>query len=61
MVKVQLSKPNPIILSTMNNKLKEFEELLLDNTLFKVHNQALGEKNPKWKEWWQIVQEFTKE
>jgi hypothetical protein len=61
MVKVQLSKPNPIILSTMNNKLKEFEELLLDNTLFKVHNQALGGKNPKWKEWWQIVQEFTKE
>jgi hypothetical protein len=45
----------------MNNKLKEFEELLLDNTLLKVQNQALGNKNPKWKEWWQIVQEFTKE
>jgi hypothetical protein len=38
----------------MNNKLKEFEELLLDNTLFKVHNQAIGDKNPKWKEWCQI-------
>jgi hypothetical protein len=45
----------------MNNRLKEFEELLLNNTLPKVHNQALGYKNPKWKEWWQIVQEFTKE
>jgi len=32
--------------------LKEFKELLLDNTLLKVHNQALGDKNPKWKEWW---------
>jgi hypothetical protein len=41
--------------------LKEFEELLLDNTLLKVQNQALGDKNPKWKEWWQIVQEFTEE
>jgi hypothetical protein len=45
----------------MNNRLKEFEELLLDNTLFKVQNQALGKKNPKWKESWQIVQEFIKE
>jgi hypothetical protein len=36
----------------MNNKSKEFEELL-DNTLLKVHNQALGNRNPKWKEWWQ--------
>jgi hypothetical protein len=45
----------------MNNRLKEFEELLLDNTLFKMQNQTLGDKNPKWKEWWQIVQEFTKE
>jgi hypothetical protein len=35
----------------MNNRLKEFEELLLDNTLFKVQNQALGDRNPKWKEW----------
>jgi hypothetical protein len=33
----------------MNNMLKEFEELLLDNALFKVQNQALGDKNPKWK------------
>jgi hypothetical protein len=45
----------------MNNKLKEFKELLLDNTLLKVQNQALGDKNPKWKECWQTVQEFTKE
>jgi hypothetical protein len=37
----------------MNNNLKEFE--LLDNTLLKVQNQALGDKNLKWKEWWQIV------
>jgi hypothetical protein len=45
----------------MNNMLKEFEELLLDNTLFKVHNQALGHRNPKWKEWWQTIQEFIEE
>jgi hypothetical protein len=30
----------------MHNKLKEFEELLLDNILFKVHNRALGIKIP---------------
>jgi hypothetical protein len=30
----------------MDNVLKEFEELLLDNTLFKMQNQALGDKNP---------------
>jgi hypothetical protein len=35
--------------------LKEFEELLLDNTLLKVQNEALGDTNFKWKEWWQIV------
>jgi hypothetical protein len=34
---------------------REFEELLLDNALFKVQNQTLVDKNPKWKEWWQIV------
>jgi len=28
----------------MNNKLKEFEELLLENTLFKVYNHALEMK-----------------
>ncbi len=28
----------------MNNMLKKFEELLLDNTLLKVQNQALGQK-----------------
>jgi hypothetical protein len=50
--KVQLHKPNPILLVRMNNMLKKFEELVLDNTLFKVHNQALGDRNPKWRESW---------
>jgi hypothetical protein len=45
----------------MHNKLKQFEELLLDNTLLKVQNQASGNKNPKWNEWWQTMQEFTKD
>jgi hypothetical protein len=45
----------------MNKKFKEFKGLLLDNTSLKLQNQALGEKNPKWKEWWQIVQEFIEE
>jgi hypothetical protein len=49
--KVQLNKPNPILLVKMNNNLQEFEELLLDNTLFKVKNQTLGDRNSKWKEW----------
>jgi DNA-binding LytR/AlgR family response regulator len=35
----------------MDNQLKEFEELLLDNALLKVHNQTLINKNLKWKEW----------
>jgi hypothetical protein len=39
----------------MNNRLKEFEELLLDNNLLKVHNATLGDRNPKWNEWWKIV------
>jgi len=30
----------------MDNLLKEFEELLLDNILLKVQNQALVDKNP---------------
>jgi hypothetical protein len=34
--KVQLNKLNPILRVIMNNKLKEFEELLLNNILFKV-------------------------
>jgi len=42
------------------NKLKEFEELLGDNTVFKVQNQAFGDKTPKWKEWCQTIQKFTK-
>jgi hypothetical protein len=35
--------------------------LLLDNTLFKVKNQTLGDRNSKWKEWWQTIQEFIEE
>jgi hypothetical protein len=61
MVKVQLNIPNPIPHVKMHNRLKEVEELLLDNTTFKVQNQALGDKNPKWKEWWQTIREFTEE
>jgi hypothetical protein len=34
--------------------LKEFDELLLDNILLKMQNQDLGDKNPKWEEWWQF-------
>jgi hypothetical protein len=45
----------------MNIRLKEFENLLLGNMLLKVQNQALGDKNPKWKEWWKIIQEFIEE
>jgi hypothetical protein len=45
----------------MHNKLKQLEQLLLYNTLLKVQNHALGNKNPKWKEWWQTLQEFTKD
>jgi hypothetical protein len=44
--------PNKVFQTTyMDNWLKEFEELLLDNALLKVHNQTLADKNPKWKEW----------
>jgi hypothetical protein len=39
----------------MDNRLREFEELLLDNALLKVQNQALANKNLKWKEWWQTI------
>jgi len=53
-----LNKPNPILHVKMNNRLKEFEELLLDNILLKVQNQTLGNKNPKWREWWQSIQKF---
>ncbi len=38
-----------------DNWLKEFEELLLDNDLFKVQNKTLANKNSKWKEWWQTI------
>jgi hypothetical protein len=53
-----MNKTSPILHVKMNNLLKE---LLLDNTLFKVQNQALGDRNPKWKERWQIVQKFIEE
>jgi hypothetical protein len=54
--------PNKISQPTyMDNRLKEFEELLMDNTLFKVQNQTLVDKNLKWKERWQTMQEITKE
>jgi hypothetical protein len=39
----------------MDNRLKEFEELLLDNVLLKVQNHTLVDKNPKWKKWWQTI------
>jgi hypothetical protein len=32
----------------MHNRLKEFEDLL-DNTLFKVYDHVIGDKNLKWK------------
>jgi hypothetical protein len=44
----------------MNDMLKEFQELL-NNILLKVWNQALGDRNPKWKQWLQTIQESTKE
>ncbi len=33
------------------NKSKEFEELLLDNILRKMHNETLGNRNTTWNEW----------
>jgi hypothetical protein len=46
-VKVQLNKPNPIPLVKMHNRLKEFGEFLLDNTLLKMQNHGLwGTKVP---------------
>jgi hypothetical protein len=53
MTKVQMSNTTQLPIK-MQNMLKEFEELLLDNTLLKIQNQVLGDKNRKW-EWWQIV------
>jgi len=35
----------------VDNWLKEFEKLLLDNALFKVQNQVLANNNPKWNDW----------
>ncbi len=52
LMKLEPSKHVQPLLVKMDNVLKEFEELLLDKTLFMVQNQALGNLNPKWKEWW---------
>jgi hypothetical protein len=49
MTKVQMNKPTQVLHAKLDNRLKEFEELLLDNILLKVHNQALGDKNPSGK------------
>jgi hypothetical protein len=38
MAKVEMSNPTLVPLVIMHNMLKKFEELLLDNILFKVHN-----------------------
>ncbi len=35
--------------------------MILDNALLRVQNQTLVDKNPKWKKWWQIVQEIMDE
>jgi hypothetical protein len=45
----------------MDNRLMEFENLLLDNALLKVQNQTLADKNSKCKEWWQIMQKIIEE
>ncbi len=60
LMKVQFSKLTQTLPIQMDNRFKKFEKLLLDNTLLKIQNQTLGDKNPKWKEWWQIVQEIIK-
>jgi hypothetical protein len=31
------------------------QKAILDNALLKVQDQALADKNPKWKEWWQTI------
>lgn len=43
----------------MDNWLKEFEKLMLDNVILKVQNSSKQE--PEMEIWWQIVQEITKE
>ncbi len=34
---------------------------MLDNALLKIQNQTLMDRNPKWKEWCQIMQEIREE
>jgi hypothetical protein len=41
--------------TSMDNRVKEFDELLLDNAFLKVQNQTLVDKNLRWKEWWQTI------
>lgn len=60
MTKVQMNNTTHLFVR-MQNMLNQFEELLLDNTVFKVQNHALETKNPKWKEWWQTIQEFMED
>lgn len=46
--------------SYMENWLKGFDESFLDNALVEVYNQTMDDKNPKWEEWWQTLQEIIK-
>jgi hypothetical protein len=45
----------------MDNQLKEFEELLLNNALLKVQNQALVKKIRNEKKMWQTIHEIREE
>jgi hypothetical protein len=44
-----MNEPTKVLLARLDNRLKEFEELLLDNILLKMQNQALRDKNPSGK------------
>ncbi len=44
---MQLSKPSPILHVRMNNKLKEFEELLLDKYITQSMKSSLGIQKPQ--------------
>jgi hypothetical protein len=47
-----MSKAAQALPIRLHNRLKEFEELLLDNTLLKVQKSSFeSSKNPKGKEW----------
>jgi hypothetical protein len=50
-LKTFCQSPNKTLKTTyMDNQLREFEELFLDNALFNLQNQALVNNNPKCKE-----------